>query len=163
MSGSQKLLILGGLALASFGMLYGLHYAVFIEHQALDRLGGSLAQAFADAAQGNRDASAMAIATYATTKYSYVRQVDVHSHWIGLAMLMIVLGVAFERVGFAEPARIWLAMAMLVGSVIFPLGVILQTVNHGGLIPSGLAVAGSALVTISLAGVAWGFARQSNS
>ena len=163
MSGSQKLLIFGGLALASFGMLYGLHYAIFIEHQTLDNMGGSLATAFVNAAERNIPGAHNSIDAYATTKYNYVRQVDVHSHWIGLAMLMIVLGAAFERVSFRESTRIWLAMAMLVGSVIFPLGVILQTVNHGGLIPSGLAVAGSALATISLAGVAWGFARQSNS
>ncbi len=31
------------LALAAFGMLYGLHYALFVEHQTLDRMGGSLA------------------------------------------------------------------------------------------------------------------------
>jgi len=68
----------------------------------------------------------------------------------------------FDRVGFAERGRIWLAMALLAGSVIFPLGVILQTVNHSGLIPSGFAIAGSALVTFSLAVVAWGFARPSN-
>lgn len=162
MSGSQKVLIFGGLVLASFGMLYGLHYAIFIEHQTLDNMGGSLATAFVNAAERNMTGAHGSIDAYSATKYNYVRQVDVHSHWIGLAMLMIVLGVVFDRVGFGERARIWLGFALLAGSVIFPLGVILQTVNHGGLIPSGLAVAGSALVTISLAGVAWGFARQSN-
>jgi len=160
MSGSRKLLIFGGLTLAALGMLYGLHYAVFIEHQTLDRLVGSLAQAFADAAQANRDGSNQAIAAYAATKYNYVRQVDVHSHWIGLAMLMIVLGATFDRLTFSENLKLCLAVAMLAGSIIFPLGVILQTANHSGWIPSGLAVAGSALVTISLAGVVWGFARQ---
>ena len=39
------------------------------------------------------------------TKYDYVRQVDLHSHWIGLAMLMIVLGVVFDEVAFGERAR----------------------------------------------------------
>ena len=35
MSAARKVLIVGGLALAAFGMLYGLHYAVFVEHQTL--------------------------------------------------------------------------------------------------------------------------------
>jgi len=52
MTVSARLLILGGLALAAFGMLYGLHYALFVEHQTLDQLGGSLAQAFMHAADG---------------------------------------------------------------------------------------------------------------
>ena len=32
MTGSRKLLVLGGMALAAVGMLYGLYYAVFVEH-----------------------------------------------------------------------------------------------------------------------------------
>ena len=35
MTGSRKLLIFGGMALAAFGMLYGLQYALFVEHQTL--------------------------------------------------------------------------------------------------------------------------------
>ena len=49
MSSARKVLLVGGLSLAAFGMLYGLHYAVFVEHQTLDRMGASLAQAFASA------------------------------------------------------------------------------------------------------------------
>jgi hypothetical protein len=158
MSGARRLLIFGGIALAAFGMLYGLHYAVFIEHQTLDRRGGSLTEAFARAAEGNWDGSEAALVSYGSTKHNYVRQVDVHSHWIGLAMLMIVLGVAFDGVHFSARVQWWLAMALLVGSVVFPLGVILQTVNHGGVLPSGLAIIGAGLVTVALAGIAWGFA-----
>jgi hypothetical protein len=160
MSGSRKLLIFGGVALAVFGMVYGLHYAVFVEHQMLDRMGGSLATAFTQVAARNRSGSESALANYADTKYKYVRQVDVHSHWIGLGMLMIVLGVAFDRVGFSERSRLWIAGAFLAGSVVFPLGVILQTATSGAGLGSGLAVAGSALVTIALAVVAVGFWRQ---
>ena len=99
-SRSRKLLILGGTVLAVLGMLYGLHYAVFVEHQTLDRMGGSLAGAFAHAAERRGDDSQLALTAYRETKYDYVRQVDLHSHWIGLAMLMIVLGVVFDEVAF---------------------------------------------------------------
>jgi len=47
---------------------------------------------------------------------------------------------------------------MLIGSILFPLGVILQTLDHGPWF-RGLAIAGSALVVASLASVAVGFAR----
>jgi hypothetical protein len=160
MSGSRKLLIFGGITLAAFGMLYGLHYALFVEHQMLDRMGGSLATAFTQVAARNWSGSESALADYADTKYKYVRQVDVHSHWIGLGMLMIVLGVAFERVGFSERSWRWIAAAFMTGSVVFPLGVILQTAKSGAALGSALAVVGSALVTVALAAVAIGFWRR---
>lgn len=160
MSGARKLLVFGGISLATLGMLYGLYYAVFVEHQTLDRMGGSLATAFVQAADRHSPESEAALAVYGATKHDYVRQVDVHSHWIGLAMLAIVLGVVFDEVGFGARVRFWIALALLAGSVVFPLGVILQT-THAGPLASALAIAGSALVISALAAVAVGFARQS--
>ncbi len=101
-----------------------------------------------------------ALDAYALTKYDYVRQVDVHSHWIGLAMLMIVLGAAFDRVAFGERLKLWTAWALLAGSVLFPLGVILQTASHGSMFASALAIVGSALVIGALAVTAFGFMRE---
>jgi hypothetical protein len=159
MSPARKLLVLGGLILAAFGMLYGLHYALFVEHQTLDQMGGSLTQAFVSAAERNPPGAHAAVDQYASLKYDYVRQVDVHSHWIGLAMLLIVLGAAFDRVSFSERARMWIALALVAGSFAFPLGVILQTVSHGASYASALAILGTATVTIALTAIAWGFAR----
>ncbi len=160
MNRARKVLVFGGLALAAFGMLYGLYYAVFVEHQTLDHMGGSLATAFVCAAERQIPESRMALDAYALTKYDYVRQVDVHSHWIGLAMLMIVLGAAFDRVAFGERLKLWTAWALLAGSVLFPLGVILQTASHGSMFASALAIVGSALVTCALAVIAFGFMRE---
>jgi len=140
-------------------MLYGLHYAVFVEHQTLDRMSGSLAGAFAHAAERGGDDSQDALTAYRETKYDYVRQVDLHSRWIGLAMLLIVLGVVFDEVAFAERARFAVALAMLAGSIVFPLGVILQTV-HMAPLGSVLAIAGSALVIAALGATAVGFMRE---
>jgi hypothetical protein len=159
-SRSRKLLILGGTVLAVLGMLYGLNYAVFVEHQTLERMGGSLAGAFAHAAERRGDDAQVALTAYRETKYDYVRQVDLHSHWIGLAMLLIVLGVVFDEVAFAEHARFAIALAMLAGSIVFPLGVILQTVRMAPL-GSVLAIAGSALVIAALGATAVGFMRES--
>jgi hypothetical protein len=158
-SRSRKILIFGGTVLAVLGMLYGLHYAVFVEHQTLDRMSGSLAGAFAHAAERSGDDSQDALTAYRETKYDYIRQVDLHSHWIGLAMLLIVLGVVFDEVAFAERARFSVALAMLAGSIVFPLGVILQTV-HMAPLGSVLAIAGSALVIAALGATAVGFMRE---
>ena len=159
MSKARIMLLMGGLSLASLGMLYGLYYALFVEHQTLDRMGGSLAQAFVHASERNVPQAHTAVDAYASTKYDYVRQVDIHSHWIGLAMVLIVLGVAFDQLRFSEHSRTWIASALLAGSFIFPLGVILQTMNHGAVFASALAIFGSATVTIALAAVVWGFWR----
>lgn len=158
MSASRKLLIVSGLLLTVWGLCWGLFYAVFVEHQTLDSLGGEITAAFVQAAQRNLNGAHSSIAAYASSEFRYVRQVDVHSHWTGLAMLLIILGAAFERVSFSEPTRMTLAAILVIGSVVFPLGVILQTLMSS-LFPSLLAVAGAALVTVGLAGAAWGFAR----
>jgi hypothetical protein len=159
LSASRKLLIAGGLALIIFAMSYGLWYAVFAEHQALEGMGASLATGFAQAASGKLADSHQSIQQYARIKYDYVRHVDVHSHWGGLAMILIVLGAMFDRVGFSERRRFYLAVILLAGSVLFPLGVVLQTVN-ASIVPSLLAVAGSVLVIGGLIFVAIGFWRE---
>src|ERR1700693_4778494 len=116
MSGSRRLLILGGIALALWGMGYGLWYAIFAEHQALNGIGGALVAAFDASASRNPSEAETAFSKYREAKYIYDRQVDVHGHWIGLAMLLIVVGIAFERVRLAEREKLLLASALLVGA-----------------------------------------------
>jgi hypothetical protein len=155
MSGSRRLLIVGGIALAVWGMSYGLWYAVFAEHQALDGIGASLAGSFAAAADRTPAVMQSSLDRYREAKYVYDRQVDVHGHWIGLAMLLIVLGIGFDRVKFSEGWRLLLALGVFSGSVIFPLGVLLQTTNHGP-VPRAVAIVGSALVIAGMLGTAIG-------
>jgi dipeptide/tripeptide permease len=158
MTAPRKLLILGGLGLAAWGMAYGIFYAVFIEHQTLDGLGGALASGFMRAAERRMTESQAALADAASRSFVYVRQVDAHGHWIGLGLLLVILGIAFDRVGFQERGRLFLALMLLAGSALFPLGVLLETWNRG-LGPQAIAVVGSALVILGLFGTAWGFAR----
>jgi hypothetical protein len=162
MNGAQRLLIVGGIALALWGMGYGLWYAVFAEHQALNGIGSSLAAAFDASANRNPAAAEAAFNDYKQAKYVYERQVDVHGHWIGLAMLLIVVGIAFDRVQFAEAYKRMLAVALVAGAVIFPLGVLLQTFDHGP-VPRAIAILGSALVIVALAGIALGLAVRQTS
>jgi hypothetical protein len=158
LSASRKLLIAGGMGLIVFAMSYGLWYALFAEHQALQGMGMALATGFAKAAEGNLAEAHNSIEQYARIKYDYVRHVDVHSHWGGLAMILIVLGAMFDHVGFNERRRFYLALMLVAGSLIFPLGVVLQTVSSS-LLPSALAMAGSAMVIVGLLVVAMGFSR----
>jgi hypothetical protein len=162
MTSSKKVMILGGLALIVLGMVFGLWYALFAEHQQLDEIGKQLTTGFALAAERKMPDSHSAIHSYAAAHYDYVRHVDLHSHWGGLAILLIVLGAAFHRVGFDERKRRVLAVGLLLGAFLFPLGVILETIDHGPL-PQVLAVFGSALVVGTLAAIAVGFMREADS
>lgn len=156
---ARQLLLFGGITLAILGMSYGLWYAVFAEHQALDGIGHSLSSGFQAAAQKNSAAADQALLEYRQAKYAYDRQVDVHGHWIGLAMLLIILAIGFDHVGFSEAWKLRLAWLLFLGSVIFPLGVLMQTWSHGP-IPRAVAIFGSGLVIMSLAGIVVGIFRQ---
>lgn len=159
MSGARRLLLVGGIALAIWGMGYGLWYAVFAEHQALDGIGASLAGGFTAAAQRDPAQVASLLTQYREAKYIYDRQVDVHGHWIGLAMLLIVIGIGFDRLRVSDRLKFLLALALLLGAAVFPLGVLLEIISHGPL-PKAIAIAGSALIIVSLAGTSLGFARK---
>lgn len=156
---ARQLLLFGGLALAILGMSYGLWYAVFAEHQALDGIGMSLTTGFQAAADKNPAGAEKALLQYRQAKYIYDRQVDVHGHWLGLSMLLIVLAIAADHISIAEKWKFLLALGLLLGSVLFPFGVLMQTWGHGTL-PRTVAVVGSALVITSLAGMVLGFLRR---
>ena len=162
MSGARRLLLAGGMALALWGMGYGLWYAVFAEHQALEGIGTSLSSAFSSAAQRDVEQSGAALLRYKESKYIYDRQVDAHSHWIGLAMVLIVLGFCFDKVSFSENTKLWLAAGSLAGALVFPLGVLFQVYDYGPL-PRILAISGSALEIVSLCLIALGLARRQSS
>ena len=156
---ARQLLLLGGIALAILGMSYGLWYAVFAEHQALDGIGHSLSSSFQATAERNSAAAENSLLQYRQAKYAYDRQVDVHGHWIGLAMLLIVLGIGFDRVGLAEKWKWLLAWTLFLGSALFPLGVLMQTWMQGPL-PKAVAVAGSVIVIAALAAAILGVLRK---
>jgi hypothetical protein len=156
---ARQLLLFGGIALAILGMSYGLWYAVFAEHQALDGIGMSLTSGFQAAADRNPASAENALLQYRQAKYTYDRQVDVHGHWLGLSMLLIILAIASDQISIAEKWKFLLALGLVLGSVLFPFGVLMQTWSHGTL-PRAVAIAGSAMVIASLAGMVLGFLRR---
>jgi hypothetical protein len=106
-------------------------------------MGGSLASACLAAANDHPAESESALAVYQETKYDHLRQVDVNSHWIGLALLLIILGIVFDRL---ERMRLRLALDLLTGWVAAPLGVFLETGKRARDFAAGLAVVSSAMV-----------------
>ena len=158
---ARQVLLFGGISLVILGMTYGLWYAVFAEHQALDGIGQSLASGFMSAAERDSASAEKSLLSYREAKYVYDRQVDVHGHWIGLAMLLFVLAIASDHLGLSQKLKLMLAWALLIGAVLFPLGVLMQTWSHGSL-PRAIAILGSGLVIIALAGMVLGLMRPQN-
>jgi hypothetical protein len=157
---SQQVLAVAGLALAVWAMSYGFYYAVWVEHQTLEHIGRSLAASFQNAALRDTAASRAALDDYARAKYVYTREVDAHSHWIGLAMVLLILAALWNRLAIRENARQLLAGALIVGAYGFPFGVLLQ--NHlAAQVGQGIAIFASGLLIVALILVAYGFARQS--
>jgi len=122
MTGSQKILLSAGLALTILGMAYGFWYAVADEHPTLERMGVSMATAFAQAAQGKMDESAESLNAYGSTRFEYIRDVHTHSHLAELSTVLLVLGLFFNQLSFSERSRVYLASILVFGAVALPLG-----------------------------------------
>ncbi|MEL0584074.1 MAG: hypothetical protein AAES65_04240 [Candidatus Thiodiazotropha sp. (ex. Lucinoma kazani)] len=150
MNGSQKLLIGVGLGLVAISMLYGFYYAVFDEHQTLEKIGLSMAGGFANAAAGNLAAAHESLQTYAGTRIEYLREVHGHSHMAALGTLLIILGLFLERAIATEGNRRLIAWVMVIGAVCLPLGAWLDVMIPAP-VPKGLSIIGTFCLVLGMA------------
>ena len=155
MTGSQKILLSGGLALAILGMAYGLWYAVADEHPTLERMGVSLASAFAEVAKGEMDPAREFLKTYGDTRFEYIREVHTHGHLVALSTLLLVLGLFFNQLAFAERIRLYLASLLVFGTAALPLGSLLEIFLTGP-VPKAMALLGAVSIIGGLGAVAAG-------
>ena len=156
MTGSQKILLSTGLALAILGMAYGVWYALVDEHPTLERMGVSLASAFVEVAKDDMDQARDALNTYRETRFEYIREVHFHGHLVALSTLLLILGLFFNQLAFAERTRVYLALLLVFGTVALPMGAAVE-IFHIGLIPKALALFGAVSLIGGLGVVAAGF------
>lgn len=159
MTGSQKILLSAGLALVILGMAYGFWYALVDEHPTLERMGGSLASAFAQVATGEMGQARESLQAYGETRFEYLRDVHTHSHLAALSTLLLVLGLFFNQLAFSERVRLYLASILVVGTVALPLGSFLE-MFFSGPVPALLASLGALCVIAGLAATAAGLLRS---
>jgi len=150
MKRSQKILLFAGLALTVLGMAYGFWYAVADEHPTLERMGVSLANAFAEVAKGDMGRAREFLATYGETRFEYIRDVHTHSHLAALSTFLLVLGLFFRRVAYSERVRRYLAYLLVFGAVTLPLGSFLEMFLAGPM-PTLIAVLGAVALIAGLA------------
>lgn len=133
MSVPQRILILTGLFLIAFTMAFGVWYAIFDEHQTLVGMGVHMATGFAEMAAGNPEASSTALDNYADLAREYSREVHAHGHWGMLSLILIIIGLAFNRLAIGERQGLLLAWLLALSAALFPLGVLLQIGPLAGL------------------------------
>ena len=80
MTSANKTYVVGGLGLVLAGLIFGVYYAIFDEHQTLVAMGMAFAQSFFEAAGGNKTGVAENIEILRANSYEYMREVSVHAH-----------------------------------------------------------------------------------
>lgn len=149
MSSAQRVLILTGIALIACTMAFGVGYAIFDEHQTLVGMGTLMATGFTEAAVGDMTAAFRALDAYGALSAEYRNEVHSHGHWGMLALVLIVLGLVFDRLGMPAGRALLLAWLLSLSATLFPLGVLMQIGPAAG-IGKLFSVAGSVGMVVGL-------------
>jgi len=160
MSAAQRVLILTGIALIACTMVFGVGYALFDEHQTLAGMGTQMATGFMAAAGGDMEAAYTALDSYAAISQEYRNEVHSHGHWGMLSLILIVLGLTFDRLGFGDKNTLMLACLLAASTALFPLGVLLQ-IGPAAAIGEVLAIAGSMGMLFGLLITVYGLLKSS--
>jgi hypothetical protein len=156
---SGRILVLAGLALIAMTMFYGVGYAVFDEHQTLVGMGTLMATGFMEAAGGNMQAAFDSFDAYGALGQEYRNEVHSHGHWGMLSLVLIVLGLSFDRIAFTEQRRKVLAWVLALSAALFPLGVLLQIGPAAGL-GQALSLLGSAGMVLGFVAAVYGLLKR---
>jgi hypothetical protein len=159
MNSPQRVLALTGLFLIAFTMAFGVWYAIFDEHQTLVGMGVHMATGFAEMAAGNPEASTTALENYADLSREYGREVHAHGHWGMLSLVLIIIGLAFNRLSLGERQGLLLAWLLALSAALFPLGVLLQIGPAAGL-GKLLSVPASLGMVLGLLVSAWALIKE---
>ncbi len=161
MTSANKTYIVGGLTLALIGLIYGVYYAIFDEHQTLVAMITAFGTAFADAASRNESGVAENLASFRAHSYEYMREVSVHAHIIELGTLALIIPFFSHRISWSEAKKVLIARAFIVGSLVFCLGVFSQ-IFAPGLATQALSVMGAGLAIACVAALVLGLFQSTS-
>ena len=74
-----------------------------------------------------------ALENYADLSREYGREIHAHGHWGMLSLILIIIGLAFNRLAIGERQGVILAWVMALSAALFPLGVLMQIGPAAGL------------------------------
>jgi hypothetical protein len=159
--------VIGGLALFLGGTILGDVFAVFILHPNADRIGQALVAATAAVRQHRAEDAGQSFAAIGGFLENRGTKVDAHAHMIGFGYLAMLLAILFPWIRLSEAASRRLAVLLIIGGVVLPVGVF--AIHYVGLAYSPLesigwasiaADAAGLLVVIACAGFLTGLWRQ---
>jgi hypothetical protein len=158
MTTPQRILILTGIALIVCTMAFGVGYALFDEHQTLVGMGMQMASGFMEASGGDMEAAYTALDSYGAISQEYRNEVHSHGHWGMLSLILIVLGLTFDRMALGEKQGLLVASVLALSATLFPLGVLLQIGPAAG-IGKVFSIAGSMGMVFGLLGAVYGLLK----
>ena len=159
MTAAQRVLILSGIGLIGITMAYGVGYALFDEHQTLVGMGMHMATGFMEASSGNLEAAYSALDSYGVLTQEYRNEVHSHGHWGMLSLILIVLGLMFDRLALTEKQGLVLAYLLAASAALFPLGVLLQ-IGPAASVGKILSVAASTGMLLGLLVAVYGLLKS---
>jgi len=148
---AQRLLVIGGIALITVGMIFGDIFAAFILHPNADRISGLLmAVTRAVAAHNSRNVQ-LEFDSIGALLENRGTKVDAHAHIIDFGYLALLLALVQPWVCFNDKTKQRLAQIFLIGGVLLPVGVVL--IHYVGLTYSPLSTIGWASIVADFGGL----------
>jgi hypothetical protein len=148
---ARRLLLLGGISLILFGMVFGDIFAVFILHQNAARVGEGLSSAAHAALAGDSSRIPAIFQNIGSFLENRGTKVDTHVHLIDFGYLALMLALLQPWVGFSEKAKRRWSWLFLFGGGLLPVCVFL--IHYVGLAHSPLESIGWASIFADLGGL----------
>ena len=146
MSAMQRTLLLGALVVIALSSLGGLVHGGMVGHETLLALREQYEAAFTAAARRDPVAAAAALEQAQAANRHYVRVIDAHTHFIKLAVVLVLAGLLLTVTGWSEARQRLAGGLLLGGAVLFPASLFLQTQVPGLVFRAGAAVGAAAVI-----------------
>ena len=148
---AERLYILGGIALATAGMIYGVLFAIFVLHQNAGRIGEHLLAVTQAVAAGDPAGATSHFSSIGNLLENRGTKVDAHVHILDFGFLALLMALVQPCVALAAKTKIRLAQTFLAGAVLLPVSVFL--IHYAGVAYSPFEYIGWASITADFGGL----------
>src|SRR5713226_3738246 len=158
MSSTQRRLAAAALLLVATGILVGFAHAAIVRYNTLPVL--QYRAHWTAASLATQHGSREVIQAAGHKSYTYTRVVDAHTHIIKVATVLLLVALVYPLICLPEKRKRTLAIVLLTGICLFPLGVLAEIYVRGRS-AQAVAAVGAMLVVLAFAGMVWGLLRGS--
>jgi hypothetical protein len=151
---SARVLAVGGLLLAAFGMVVGEIYAIYISHVLNGIIGNNWVTVIEAAGRGDVQQLRESFSVIEDLAAKRGRTMHSHSHLAAYGLLALVLALIQARVDLGAPSRLYIAVAYLSGAMLQVLGNYVS--YYAGDAFFLMSDAGALLLILAIAATLWG-------